>query len=53
MLSMCLVVCVSVWWFVCAEYVFSGLCVLSMCVVCVCLYGGLCVLSMCLVVCVC
>ena len=33
----------------CVEYVFGGLCVLSMCLVCVCLYGGLCVLSMCLV----
>ena len=36
MLSMCLVCVVSVWWFVCVEYVFGGLCVLSMClVVCV------------------
>ena len=36
-------VSVSVWWFVCVEYVFGvrvsvcGLCVLSMCL-CVCLY---------------
>ena len=47
----------------CVEYVFGGLCVLSMCLVCVVsvwwfvcveyVFGGLCVLSMCLVVCVC